>query len=179
MIQYAILGLLSWKPLTGYDLKKIMSDSSLFYWSGNNNQIYHSLLDLHREGLVTQEVQYQETLPAKKVYSLTEAGQARLRQWLLSAPELTELHSIFLIQLCWADLLAPQELDDFLTKYESELEMQVIMEQEKARRAEWLQGRTRRETFLRKQVSAHICQTYQNELDWLRQLHTELTREGF
>ena len=27
MIQYAILGLLSWKPLSGYDLKKIISNT--------------------------------------------------------------------------------------------------------------------------------------------------------
>ena len=39
-IKYAILGLLSWKPFSGYDLKKIFVDSASLYWSGNNNQIY-------------------------------------------------------------------------------------------------------------------------------------------
>ena len=42
-LEYAILGLLSWKPFSGYDLKKIFSDSPIYYWSGNNNQIYRTL----------------------------------------------------------------------------------------------------------------------------------------
>jgi PadR family transcriptional regulator, regulatory protein AphA len=179
MIEYAILGLLSWKPLSGYDLKKIMSDSSLFYWSGNNNQIYHSLLQLYHDGLVSQQVQYQDTLPAKKIYSLTETGHSRLRQWLLSPPELPELHNIFLIQLCWADVLAPQELDDFFARYEDELETQICIEKEKVRRADWMKGSTPRGSFLRDQVSAHVCQTYQNELEWVRQMRVEILKRGF
>ena len=43
-IEYAILGLLSWKPFSGYDLKKIIAESEVYYWSGNNNQIYNSLV---------------------------------------------------------------------------------------------------------------------------------------
>ena len=43
IIDYAILGLLSWKPLTGYDVKRVMQDSPFLYWSGNNNQIYKAL----------------------------------------------------------------------------------------------------------------------------------------
>ena len=95
-IQYAILGLLSWQPFSGYDLKKIIAESELFYWSGNNNQIYNCLIALHKEGQVTQEVRYQESLPAKKVYSLTETGRERLRSWLQSSPELPELHGLVL-----------------------------------------------------------------------------------
>ncbi len=45
-IDYAILGLLSWKPLTGYDVKRVMQDSPFLYWSGNNNQIYKALTKL-------------------------------------------------------------------------------------------------------------------------------------
>jgi DNA-binding PadR family transcriptional regulator len=55
-IEYAILGLLSWKPFSGYDLKKIIAESDVYYWSGNNNQIYNRMVSLHKQGLVTQEV---------------------------------------------------------------------------------------------------------------------------
>ena len=41
-IHHAILGLLSWKPHTGYDLKKVFEDSAFMHWSGNNNQIYRA-----------------------------------------------------------------------------------------------------------------------------------------
>ena len=29
-----IFGLLSWKPSSGYDLKRIISDLDIFFWSG-------------------------------------------------------------------------------------------------------------------------------------------------
>ena len=67
-IKHAILGFLSWSPLTGYDLKKRFMGSTTLYWSGNNNQIYRSLVDLHQNGFVTKEVQQQEKLPARKIY---------------------------------------------------------------------------------------------------------------
>jgi len=44
-IQFAVLGLLSGKPSSGYELKKVFEDSPYLYWSGNNNKIYKSLLD--------------------------------------------------------------------------------------------------------------------------------------
>ena len=55
-IKHAILGILSFKPLTGYDIKKIIQESSFMYWSGNNNQVYKALLELHDKGFVTNEV---------------------------------------------------------------------------------------------------------------------------
>ena len=45
-IDYTILGMLSWKPMTGYDMKRMMQDSPVMYWSGNNNQIYKALVQL-------------------------------------------------------------------------------------------------------------------------------------
>ena len=69
-IDYTILGMLSWKPMTGYDMKRMMQDSPVMYWSGNNNQIYKALVQLLDMGLVTNEVQYQESAPNKKVYSI-------------------------------------------------------------------------------------------------------------
>src|SRR5512136_1648820 len=100
-LRSAILGLLNWKPSSGYDLKRIISDSDIFYWSGNNNQIYKILLELQKEDLVTHQVQLQESLPAKKVYSITEKGLAALYQSLLAVPDPPELHKSFLIQLAW------------------------------------------------------------------------------
>ncbi len=88
-LRSTLLGLLSWKPASGYDLKRIISNSDIFYWSGNNNQIYKSLLELQKEGLVTYQVQLQESLPTKKIYSVTDQGRAALRQSLLAGPGIT------------------------------------------------------------------------------------------
>ena len=173
-IQYAILGLLSWRPFSGYDLKKIISESDLFYWSGNNNQIYHSLIHLHKQGLVTQQVQYQESLPAKKIYSITDKGHAELRLWLLSNPELPEFRNNFLIQLAWTEPLTDDELDTLLFKYEEEIVVQLRMRQAQAARPTAHPARSSREKYLWEKIGENILANYQRELDWIRQLRHDL-----
>lgn len=173
-IQYAILGLLSWKPLSGYDLKKLIADSAIFYWSGNNNQIYKGLIELHEAGLVTRETFQQESLPARHVYTITAEGQAALKKWVLSAPELPEFRSTFLVQLSWADVLDGAELDGLLANYEEELRVQVLMQQEKASRAEPAPGRTAREDYLWKMISRNAAAAYEHELDWVCELRQGL-----
>jgi PadR family transcriptional regulator, regulatory protein AphA len=173
-IQYAILGLLSWQPLSGYDLKKLFADSAILYWSGNNNQIYKALLQLHEEGLVTQDIQYQEFLPAKKTYTITAKGRAALKAWVLSMPELPEVHNAFLIQLSWADLLTEEELDALLRHYEEEVQVQLLMQKEKARRMQPSSARTPREAYLWEMTLKNVISVYENELAWVRQVQEGL-----
>lgn len=169
-IQYAILGLLSWRPLSGYDLKKIMADSTAFYWSGNNNQIYKALVQLHNEGLVDIEVQEQENYPARKEYTITEQGAAALRRWVLSEPEPAQFRNTFLIQLAWADQLDAAELDGLLARYEHAVEMQLLMLRERERRGVLNPARTPREAYLWNQISQYFLTAYAEELAWVRSL---------
>ncbi len=173
-IKYAILGLLSWKPFTGYELKKVIAESAAMYWSGNNNQIYRTLVQLLEEELVTNQVQYQENSPMKKVYSITENGLMELKKWVGSAPELPEFKNVFLIQLAWADLLSFEELNALLLKYEEEVRLQLLMQQEKARRGNNVPKRTPREAFLGEMVTANIIDSYEKELNWVIKLRQDL-----
>ena len=43
-VDFAILGLLSWQPLSGYDLMKLYADIPGCYWSGNNMLIFTALV---------------------------------------------------------------------------------------------------------------------------------------
>ena len=174
-IQYALLGLLSWQPMSGYDLKKVIAESSAMYWSGNNNQIYRALVQLHEAGLVSYQVQQQESLPAKKIYSITQKGEAELRRWVLSTPEVPEIHSTFLVQLAWADQLTQDELDELLGRYEAELVVQLRMQEERKSRRTAAPERTRREALLWEKISENIRLAYENELDWARKLRAELS----
>ncbi len=175
-IQFAILGLLSWQSLSGYDLKKKIAESDVFYWSGNNNQIYNNLIALHKAGLVTQEVLVQESLPAKKIYSITETGKQQLRSQLLADPELPELRNHFLIQLAWADLLSAEELDALLAGYEDEINVQLRMRQEIKSSGDDVPTRTQRETYLWKMILDHVTSFYQSELEWVKKIREELRR---
>ena len=39
-LEYAILGFLCYKPLSGYDLKKIFDNSVQHFWPADQGQIY-------------------------------------------------------------------------------------------------------------------------------------------
>lgn len=177
-IKYAILGFLSWTPMTGYDLKKRFEESNTFYWSGNNNQIYKALVELHQEGLVTKEVQHQESLPSRKIYTVTESGRTELHQWLITPPELPQRRHPFLVQLAWADLLTSAELDTVLAQYEEEVHTKWLMVQEQLQRtADWPQ-RTERERRLWQMIGENERAFYAGELAWIRELRNGLGTEN-
>jgi len=189
-IEYAILGLLSWRPLAGYDIKKMFAGSAAFYWSGNNNQIYTALVRLHENGLVTREIEIQEDSPSRKIYSITAKGQTELKNWLLSEPEPPELKNTFLVQLAWADQLGSEELDMLLEKYEAEIQMQVSMLQTQKQqknispsgkvRDAYINAslaRTPREVVLWTMIQENSISFYENELKWVRKLRKQLANQ--
>ena len=173
-INYAILGILSCRSLTGYDLKKIMQESTFMYWSGNNNQIYKALVELHDKGLVTNEVQHHESSPSKKIYTITEAGKTELKEWVKSNPEAPEFKKMFLIQLAWADQLNTEEINTLLSKYENEVRMQILMEQEKKRRKTFSPSRTSREIQIWDFIYDNTISSYENELNWIQKVRKEI-----
>jgi DNA-binding PadR family transcriptional regulator len=185
-IEHAILGLLSLNPLSGYDIKKMFEGSAALYWSGNNNQIYKTLVKLHEQALVTRETQIQDSSPAKKVYSISEKGLEELRRWVSSTPEVPQVRNSFLIQLAWADSLTADELDNLLESYENELRMQLSMlDFQRQQRNISPSGisrdayinvpaaRTPRETFLWNMILENWSSYYQAELDWACKLRAE------
>ena len=183
-IEYAILGLLSWRELSGYDLKKIFEESVALYWTGNNNEIYRALVDLRERGLVSVEVQPQEKLPARKVYAVTAEGRAELAAWTASAPQLPQRRHALLIQLAWADALPAQALDDLLAEYEDEVQTQAVIARAQLQpaaagaRARFLDpagARTPREAALWRAVLENWAAFYGSELAWVRALRVELS----
>jgi PadR family transcriptional regulator AphA len=176
-IKYALLGLLSRQSLSGYDLKKQIVDSTTLYWSGNNNQIYKTLVELDSQGLVTYQLIVQQGLPAKKIYSITPKGLAELKDWLLSLPELPEIRSDFLIRLTWADLLSDEELQEQLEKYQHDVLVELSMEKEKARRSLQKISSSTREACNRTMIDQRVIKFLENELDWIENLKKRINDE--
>src|SRR5258707_10015666 len=85
-----ILGLLSFGPRSGYEIKAIVDRSTRFFWAASYGQIYPELRRLEREGLVEGE-----DVPtggrARRLYRLTTARPTQLETWLLSRNSTGEL----------------------------------------------------------------------------------------
>lgn len=174
-IKYAILGLLSWKAFTGYELKQLFAESATLSWSGNSNQIYTPLVELHKEGLVSLEIQPQEVRPSRKVYTVTEKGLAALKSWVLSTPQPPLQKNSFLLQLAWADQLKTEELLVLLETYEEKVQTELLVFRVKDQRSVSPQ-KTPRETFLWSMISQNWIAFYENELHWIRKVREELLK---
>ena len=61
-LKHAILGLLNYEPMTGYDLKKTIDISINHFWPAVQSQIYTTLAKMEKEGWVTVETIPQESL---------------------------------------------------------------------------------------------------------------------
>lgn len=115
-LKHAILGFLSIKPFTGYDLKKAFDNSVRHFWAADQSQIYRTLDQIIESGWAEVEVVEQATRPNRKVYHLTEPGRAELRRWLTSPLAHREDHEPFLVQLFFASTLPDAEVEALLER---------------------------------------------------------------
>ncbi len=113
-LKHAILGFLSYKPLSGYDLKKAFDKSVQHFWHANQSQIYRTLAQMTDEGLVEKEVVEREERLDMKIYDITEAGRAELHNWLAAPLPERETREPFLIQVFFGGKLSDEELLNLL-----------------------------------------------------------------
>jgi DNA-binding PadR family transcriptional regulator len=90
-VSYALLGLLEQRPSHGYDLKRSYDayfghDKPLPY-----GQVYATLSRLARDGRVSAGLPEPGAGPERKLYAITEQGEADLQTW-LGRPEAPEPH---------------------------------------------------------------------------------------
>ncbi len=65
---------------TGYEIRKLSTEGEYAYFvEASFGSIYPALARLEEEGLVRSHVQQQAGRPAKKIYSITDAGRAAFR----------------------------------------------------------------------------------------------------
>ncbi|MBN1148642.1 MAG: helix-turn-helix transcriptional regulator [Anaerolineales bacterium] len=86
-IENVLLGFLDASPQHGYSLhQRLIEPGGLGrVWRVKQSQLYALLEKLESAGFITSEVQAQEALPARRVYSITEAGRSAYREWLTTA----------------------------------------------------------------------------------------------
>ncbi len=173
-IKYVVLGYLSWRPMTGYDIKKIISDSEILPWSASNNQIYQALVDLHNDKWVTKNIEDQVGAPNRHVYTITDAGINALRKWVVSEPEPPHTKKPFLNQLMWSDSLDAQELDELLEAYLNAVGEKLFLMRVQADQRPNMPERTPREKYLWDMIHKNWIDQYDVELSWIRQMRQEL-----
>ncbi|MGF1570229.1 MAG: PadR family transcriptional regulator [Nodosilinea sp.] len=109
-LSHAILAALTECPCSGYDLAKRFDGSVGFFWHASHQQIYRELTKLEQQALVTAEAVPQEGRPDKKLYRVTQDGQARLREWIAQPSNSSPVKDDLLVKLFVGYLVPPDTL---------------------------------------------------------------------
>lgn len=134
---YAILGVLSLKPCSGYEIKKLMSESTAYFWSESDGSIYPALRELNRQEMVacdSESVGKRE----RKIYSITTKGKKELARWLNEPAEAQKPRNELLLKLFFAEQMpisvVRKHLEnhqrDLLAKFEVYVSIRRKLEQE-------------------------------------------------
>lgn len=121
-LKLSILGLLSIRPMTGYELRKNFERSLYAFWPVPLTQIYPTLKIMESDGLIVGEIILQEKRPNKYVYSLTNKGKGVLLNWLKEPSKLKVMHHEFLHKLFLYNLLPLKTTLNLIRKYKQENE---------------------------------------------------------
>lgn len=175
-LRYALLGFLSLRPLSGYDLKRLFDTSVQHFWTADQAQIYRTLAHLAEEGLVEVRVIEQDKRPDRKEHRLTGAGLTELDAWLRSPLESVPVREPFLLRLFFAGRLPQAEVSALLSARKAEAEELLgVLEGLLAEVSVRLSGRTPDQSQ-RLQVATldHGIRHVRTELEWLESLGAQI-----
>jgi PadR family transcriptional regulator, regulatory protein AphA len=103
--RFAILGMLSLKPMSGYEIKKFIDNSITHFWKENFGHIYPVLSRLQSEKLVQRQPASENKKvlikgrPESKTFAITEKGWVALRAWLVKPPAEAYFRNELLLKL--------------------------------------------------------------------------------
>ena len=118
-LKHGLLGLLTLRKSSGYDLSKLFQESLSYFWVANQSQIYRELDKMEEIGWVASSKVEQDARPNKRVYGITKEGNAELVRWLKddSATELGVVRNPLLMKLFFSAKVDREHAISLLTNY--------------------------------------------------------------
>ena len=115
--KYAILGMLSLRPMSGYDIRKTVQESIRFFWSESYGQIYPALKRLEAQKLVERVRGAQKGRAGRQVYALTRTGRRELQEWLTRKPQMQPFRNELLLKLFFGRLVPREACQEHLRHF--------------------------------------------------------------
>jgi DNA-binding PadR family transcriptional regulator len=110
-LEFALLGLLRLhQGVTGYELNRIIKESTGYMLSASLSHIYPTLRKLHDRGLVSYNDIPMKNRPNKKVYLITAAGDTILQTWLEASIESGLDFKAFCLKMAFSPLMSRETI---------------------------------------------------------------------
>jgi len=107
-LRHAVLAALLEGEASGYQLSKRFDVSVANFWSATPQQLYRELERLGEEGLAQARVVEQQRRPNKRVFRLTPAGRAELREFTKRPARPMAMRDDLLVQVQAVDASDPE-----------------------------------------------------------------------
>lgn len=176
MLKYVLLGFLDIYPMSGYDLIKAFDYAALYYWHATHTQVYNTLKEMEKNGLIVGEVIHQTDNPSKKVFSPTDKGRIEFSEWLRKEPELPGLKHAFLIKFTYSKDLSDEELLSQLDAYEAMLNKRLAALRSEGKGVYMQMARGERERLLWSMSNENGIMYYENEINWINKVRDTIKK---
>jgi DNA-binding PadR family transcriptional regulator len=121
-LRNALLGVLSQREMSGYDIKRSFDYAVHFVWNAADSQIYRELRDMEKRGLITSHLVHQDGKPNKRLYKATPEGLEVLDDWLRSPAEAPFDKEPFLMRLFFMGRVEREDAIQVLTERRAEIQ---------------------------------------------------------
>ena len=117
-LENVLLGLICLhQRVTGYELNRIIQDSTGYLMAASLSHIYPSLRRLHDKGLVSYINEPIKNRLSKKIYQITPAGEAALQEWLKVPIEESEMDfRPFMLKMAFSPLMSKETILDHIDR---------------------------------------------------------------
>lgn len=123
-LDHVLLGLLR-QPASGRDLNDWFTHAFHHFWAAEPSQIYRTLAHLEGRDLISGERRSSAKGPPQRIFSITPAGRARLRAWLLDGPLMSDTRLSQLAQILFLAELSTDQCAQFLQTLRDEYQTRL------------------------------------------------------
>jgi PadR family transcriptional regulator AphA len=117
--KYAVLGVLSTGPQSGYDVKKFCEEVLAYFWRESYGQIYPLLRKLEADGLIRKEKAELSEGDRRIAYVLTDSGRTELSKWLSGPVAEQPPRNELLLKVFFSNLVGPAAVIPQISAYET------------------------------------------------------------
>lgn len=167
-LELAILGFLSQRPRSGYELKKqCFSGPVSGFWTADQAQIYRTLERLNKAGLVSATRRRQAKRPDRRLFDITQAGRDVFAGMLGETKPLTPLRDGFLVQLYFSSTLTDEALLQILRSQRTAHQQRLQNLRDRSSHLAQETGLSPRAAILRQTALDGAIERERSLVDWL------------
>jgi DNA-binding PadR family transcriptional regulator len=168
-LSYAILALIGEGGASAHDLVDYVRRGAPAFWTSAPSQVYAEPKRLERLGWVTSSVEPGKT-NARRVYRLTAAGRAALREWAVQPAPYADIRDQAHVRLLAGDMLDDADIVASVTAMRPQLDAVEALLAESEASATGLPHRERH-LLLAQSLGRHLVDAYRA---WIDEVEREL-----